>query len=1419
VAVQAKFAIFTSTHIASKFTGVITDDFTSEFDPFAPQFGEKFSPPNLPIATRDYLGNEVSRVYSDHWGLYNGLNYSSWEVNPPNITGYSPTMMVQCMNDPGPILDKNPSSPTFGQLITDPLYNPAYSNFCYEEPYMPGLTTYLDTPVVPTQAFVGAGYNNPDCSYPDATPAIKEVDGDQVGPWVSAAGKTLTITALGDVQVNNADYSGPSANTAPFNLKTVKRHYGFGAQCSSPSAGSATCRTMSSVTIGGVTASIGSWSDTSIKVTVPSGVPACAVQQQAQYGGSAAQCGQLVITAGNGTASVDTVTVTIGGKPPKHVDATSSVQGAIDAAAPGDLIIIDPTCNTVATSTTPSAIATCNAGALHALTPTQAASVGSHTEMLIMWKPVRLQGVGAVSSVINANAHPAGQVLNPWRRHINCLFGLTLQGVPYTSQTGSAPYDPSGSFSCPDTGWSYFTAQPNAPQIDRLPLEATVGWDATLNGNLAEQLQEPSLMGAYEGAGITVLAKGLDFHGAVPWSDGSEVGAFPAGTTLLTGVGSDPTDLPTGDRNRLCVPKGTNPFPSNFMCNPSSIDGLSVINSSQGGGGIFAHGWAHHLQIANNRVYNNAGTLTGGISVGQGEFPTPYVRGSTTNAAPGSCSNGAGFANGQHLPYCLQLQVNVHHNYITNNSSLGDELFSATLSGGGGTTVCTGNDYYLYNYNWVCGNLSAGEGGGFVHLGEIQQGDIEHNAFLFNQSDNPTIPTNGGGIQVMGTPDTDPTCGTQIDTDCPPGLSDGTGLGLRINGNLIQGNMAESGSGGGIRLQQVNGTEVSAFPKHPERWNGVSITNNIIANNVAGWDGAGISLQDSLNVQIVNNTIVSNDALASSGVLTQSIGTPAASSPAGSGVCTLNGSTTSCPQSAGVTSTQNSSLLLTSLTGLNLNCPNGQSNCHDFSNPLLQNNIIWQNRSFDIGITGPGAGNVNQQNLVSLFTRTGAAAPVQTVAGQCNSPAGNYWDIGVRGDSGPGNHKIAALTLNPMYSVMSDSANTATYSPTNSSTAPPLVTQYCNGSRVPPECTVGDGCGGPSGYGVPPGIVDASTPNPVFSLTPSATVDEGNNWINVSWGPLTLNNPFVATGTTGNYGSGPAFGNYALSAAMDSIPTSQQHPPTDFFGNPRPETGGDGHFDPGAVEFGSAGGGGIASASVSPTTLAFGNQPNGTTSAAQTLTVMNTGTVALTGGTFTFGGGAPQPFARATIFQGGGGTCGANLAVGASCTYNVVFSPTGIPTAAYARTLTVAYGSSVGAATVTGSPVTLTGTGTAVGVLSFTSATNGTIGRFFGVQLLTFTIPTPRASVTSVVTITNTGGAPLAITAETLTVNFGGLYSITGTTCSFTTALAPGGACTVSLTYATPAARPPSADIGLFGVANNGIGTFGGNTSLFLLAQ
>jgi len=91
--------------------------------------------------------------------------------------------------------------------------------------------------------------------------------------------------------------------------------------------------------------------------------------------------------------------------------------------------------------------------------------------------------------------------------------------------------------------------------------------------------------------------------------------------------------------------------------------------------------------------------------------------------------------------------------------------------------------------------------------------------------------------------------------------------------------------------------------------------------------------------------------------------------------------------------------------------------------------------------------------------------------------------------------------------------------------------------------------------------------------------------------------------------------------------------------------------------------------------------------------------------------------------------------------------------------------------------------------------------------------------VTSTVTIRNTGLGGLQITAETLSVNIGGLYSITGTTCSFTAALAANATCTVGIKYATPATRPTSPDMGAAAVANNGTGTVGGNSSLALVAQ
>jgi hypothetical protein len=1436
----AKFYIFSSTHVASHFTGVITDDFTSEFDPFSPVFGEKFSPPDQPVSIKDWAGNEISRVYSDHWGDYDGLTYSTWEVNPPNPTGYGPTMMVTCMNDPGPVLDTRTTivsyvngvattipNPTYNQMVTDPLFNPQYSQFCYEIPFMPGQTQYMDTPVVPTSAFAGAGYNNVDCAYPDATPAVKEVDGDGLGPWVSAAGNTLTITSLGDQLVPNNAYAGPQATTAPYNQKYVKRHFGFGT-------------TRGTVTIGGVAATVGTWNDQTITVTVPATgtgsnqIQPCPVQQQAQYGGSStAYCGELVIntaattsgtggvtgitvtnagngytsrptvtfnntgsggtgaaastflgvarvtvpasgvgrgytsapavtftaspagaaatatgtailgsgtTAGrvvgvtvtnpgsgytarptvtfappsctiNGTTcvqatlansttagvfmdvvsvtvtsagtnytsnptvtisapsctintttciratatvaasplvhfaskqSIDTVTVTIGGKAPTHVHAADSVQTAIDQAAPGDLIIIDP-------GFSPSATAAAGTSCTSVTTPNAncVATAAVHNEILIMWKPVRLQGVGAASSIINANTHPAGQTkLDAWRQQVVCLFGLGLNGSPVNTSphTGDVNtiknvFDPAGKVACPGTGWNYFTAFDESgaagsatnAQVDRLPLEATVGWTAELNGNLAELLQEPSLMGALEGAGITVLSKGVNFP-SDPF-DPTLLAGFPTGTTLLTGVDPSGSDIfLLGDANPNCHTSSSNtanPFPSNYSCNPSSIDGLGITDSSQGGGGVFVHGWAHNLQIANNRIYNNAGTLSGGINLGQGEFAGAYLQGSATNAAPGSCEDSP-VANAQ-LPYCQNINVNIHNNYVALNSSTGDELFSATPAGAGGVSICTGADYYKFNWNWICGNLSSGDGGGFAHLGFSYNGDIEHNTFIFNQSTNPTIPTNGGGLIIMGTPDADLVCNgnANIDQDCAPfgapggnpgntpvasvSPSDGVGPGLVINANLIMGNAAESGTGAGIAFNSVNGSDMVSFPTDPGQWNLVTVTNNIIVDNVGGWDGAGISLHDSPNVNIINNTIAFNASTASAGILFNTLGAPLASQ--GGTSCTST-TTSTCPQPAGLVAIQHGAVLAANLATLSVVCPPGHfqgtgaaannGSCKRVSYPKLENNILWHNYSYYIGV---GALSPQfQQNVVTLHNAvTGSVVGNQTATGACL--AGSFWDIGVRGDTGPTNHG-STVTLNPTESVLT---STTGYTGGNSSTAPAFIRTYCDGSRTAPE-TPGLAA---AGWQVPPGIADATVPNPLFNLTPVATVDEGNNWVNMRWGPLSMTNPTTVAGLNGNYGGGLPLGNYAVSAAVNPPINAGggnvnyvDAPAYDFFDNPRKP----GAIDPGAVQFRgvSATTSNSNEFTLSPSVVDFGFVPvHSPTTTDQDVQVINTGNASI----------------------------------------------------------------------------------------------------------------------------------------------------------------------------------------------------------------
>lgn len=85
----------------------------------------------------------------------------------------------------------------------------------------------------------------------------------------------------------------------------------------------------------------------------------------------------------------------------------------------------------------------------------------------------------------------------------------------------------------------------------------------------------------------------------------------------------------------------------------------------------------------------------------------------------------------------------------------------------------------------------------------------------------------------------------------------GTGN-VYVDSNLILGNHAQGGSGGGLRLQQVNDADFSR--QSPNGLWPVSLTNNMITNNIAGLAGGSVSVADTTNSSIINNTIASNDS-------------------------------------------------------------------------------------------------------------------------------------------------------------------------------------------------------------------------------------------------------------------------------------------------------------------------------------------------------------------------------------------------------------------------------------------------------------------------------------------------------------------------------------------------------------------------------
>jgi len=214
----------------------------------------------------------------------------------------------------------------------------------------------------------------------------------------------------------------------------------------------------------------------------------------------------------------------------------------------------------------------------------------------------------------------------------------------------------------------------------------------------------------------------------------------------------------------------------------------------------------------------------------------------------------------------------------------------------GGVALFNGAEGYEIDHNVICGNYSAEYGGGISNFG-YTSGSIHDNEILFNNAFDE-----GGGIMIAG--ELSPT---------PGEVSIGTGD-IDILRNRIQGNVSND-DGGGVRLlQPVAGK--------------VRIVNNMIVDNLATDTGGGIALDDALYVEIINNTVARNVSTATAEDADRTSCNPAP-----------NGT---CPHGAGLVSEPHSAALMTAYSPLT-----------SFSDPVLFNNIFWQNEAFYLnGTTG-----------------------------------------------------------------------------------------------------------------------------------------------------------------------------------------------------------------------------------------------------------------------------------------------------------------------------------------------------------------------------------------------------------------------------------------------------------------------------------
>jgi len=435
----ADFFVYTEVPVGGHIQGFVLNDLANEFDPNSPNFGEKFAPSFIPVSVRDYAGNEVYHTTTDAWGTYNAVVPSSYRINAPFASGVSANMLQVCLNSPFRV------DPVTGSIEPEPNFNSQYTQFCYTLNFQAGLTTFLDTPVLPISAFAGPGNWAVDCEYPTETPVIQYANVTSTagfnGPYVSPndGTRTIEITSLGS-SVTVRDPQGVRLDGT--NADTITRDYGFGSS--------------GTVTINGVELTNVTWTAAAITATIPDNIGT----------------GQLVITrADSGRSTVDGLTVIIDVPesqvhqvPMGDMNSDGLIQAEIDRANAGDVVLVPN---------------------------------GLYLESLIVTKPIQLQGSGR-STQISATQTPTSKI-GEWRKKVNRLANCTgelgllptqTNNILSTAVVAECGYLPGSGLFSNDEGAGILVAPRNG----------------AFNGTKAARIDGFTITGADQSGGIVVNA-------------------------------------------------------------------------------------------------------------------------------------------------------------------------------------------------------------------------------------------------------------------------------------------------------------------------------------------------------------------------------------------------------------------------------------------------------------------------------------------------------------------------------------------------------------------------------------------------------------------------------------------------------------------------------------------------------------------------------------------------------------------------------------------------------------------------------------------------------------------------------------------------------------------------------------------------